>query len=202
MYIHPFEDGNGRLHRWLIHHVLAKGGFNPPGLVFPISAVILRRIDEYRRVLESYSRPLLDLIEWRPTLDGNVEVLNETADFYRYFDATAHAEFLFDCVEETVKRDLPNEVRYLEAYDGFVNQVESFLEMPKKKLDLLWRFLEQNGGKLSTRARGKEFALLSDEEAGVIERAYASVRAKAGPEMAIEGNDHNDHGRGQGGADG
>lgn len=202
VYIHPFEDGNGRLHRWLIHHVLAKGGFNPPGLAFPISAVILRRIDEYRRVLESYSRPLLDLIEWRPTLDGNVEVLNETADFYRYFDATAHAEFLFDCVEETVKRDLPNEVRYLEAYDGFVNQVESFFEMPKKKLDLLWRFLEQNGGKLSTRARGKEYALLSDEEAGVIERAYASVRAKAGPEMASAGNDHNDDGRGQGGADG
>ena len=42
VYIHPFEDGNGRLHRWLIHHALARGGFNPPGVVFPVSAVILR----------------------------------------------------------------------------------------------------------------------------------------------------------------
>jgi hypothetical protein len=84
---------------------------DPPGLMFPISAVILRRIGEYRRVPESYSKPLLDLIDWPPTLDGNVEVLNETADFYRYFDATLHAEFLFECVDETIKRDLPNEVR-------------------------------------------------------------------------------------------
>lgn len=177
VYIHPFEDGNGRLHRWLIHHVLAKGGFNPPGLVFPVSAVILRRIDEYRRVLESYSRPLLDLIDWRPTLDGNVEVFNDTADFYRYFDATLHAEFLFECVDETVKRDLPDEVRYLEAYDRFVSTVESFLEMPKKKVDLLWRFLEQNQGKVSGRARAKEFAPLADDEVASVEGAFAEARA-------------------------
>ena len=67
VYIHPFEDGNGRLHRWLIHHVLARAGFNPPGLVFPVSAAILRQVAEYRRVLGCYSRPLLNLIEWRPT---------------------------------------------------------------------------------------------------------------------------------------
>jgi hypothetical protein len=88
VYIHPFEDGNGRLHRYLIHHVLAERGFNPPGLVFPVSAVILDRIDDYRRTLESYSRRLLPHVRWRPTDRGNVEVLNETIDFYRYFDAT------------------------------------------------------------------------------------------------------------------
>jgi Fic family protein len=27
VYIHPFADGNGRLHRYLIHHVLAERGF-------------------------------------------------------------------------------------------------------------------------------------------------------------------------------
>jgi len=35
VYIYPFEDGNGRLHRWLIHHTLAIAGYNPPGVVFP-----------------------------------------------------------------------------------------------------------------------------------------------------------------------
>jgi hypothetical protein len=29
----------------------------------------------------------MDFIEWRPTPDRNVEVLNDTAELYRYFDA-------------------------------------------------------------------------------------------------------------------
>lgn len=71
VFIHPFEDGNGRIHRYLFHHVLAETGFVPKGLVFPVSAVILDHIDDYRRALEHYSRPRLDLIEWRPTGQGN-----------------------------------------------------------------------------------------------------------------------------------
>lgn len=172
VYIHPFEDGNGRIHRWLIHHVLARGGFNPPGVVFPISAVILRRLEEYRRVLESYSKPLLRLIDWRPTLDGNVEVLNDTANYYRYFDATQHAEFLYSCVAETVEHDLPAEVSYLEAYDRFVKGVESIVDMPTKKLELLWRFLQQNDGRLSARARAKEFAPFKDDEVQQVEKIF------------------------------
>ena len=42
VYIHPCADGNGRLHRYLLHHVLARRGFNPPGVAFP-SATILER---------------------------------------------------------------------------------------------------------------------------------------------------------------
>jgi Fic family protein len=175
VYIHPFVDGNGRLHRWLIHHVLARAGFNPPKVVFPVSAVILRKIDTYRQVLESYSRPLLGLINWRPTLEGNVEVLNETADYYRYFDATGHAEFLYGCVAETVEQDLPNEVKYLEAYDRFVSRIQILVDMPNTKLDLLWRFLQQNDGKFSKRARTNEFSQLTDEEAAEIEQAFHEV---------------------------
>jgi hypothetical protein len=141
-------------------------------VVFPISAVILRHIEEYRKILESYSKPLLNLIDWRADLDGNVEVLNDTADFYRYFDATPHAEFLYECVAETVEHDLPQEVHYLEAYDRFVGAVENIVDMPKRKLDLLWRFLEQSEGKLSTRARSKEFAQLTDDEAKQVEQAF------------------------------
>ncbi|HEY3128459.1 MAG TPA: Fic family protein [Acidobacteriota bacterium] len=175
VYIHPFEDGNGRVHRWLIHHVLASGGFNPPGVVFPISAVILRRINVYRRVLESYARPLLNFIDWRPTPDGNVEVLNETADYYRYFDATRHADFLYECVAETVKRDLPDEVKYLEAYDKFVERVQGLVDMPSRKLDLLWRFLQQNQGRLSKRRRAGDFSQLTDEETARIEKTFAET---------------------------
>ena len=175
VYIHPFEDGNGRLHRYLIHHVLTERGFNPPGLVFPISAVILDRIDDYRRVLESYSRRLLPLVRWRRTRDGNVEVLNETADFYRYFDATPQAEFLFECVARAIDVDLPAETAFLRSYDSFKAQVNDMIDMPERVLDLLYRFLRQNGGVLSKRAREKEFAALTDAEATRIEAIYADL---------------------------
>ena len=58
VYVHPFVDGNGRIHRYLIHHVLAQRGFNPAGVVFPISAAILARVDDYQAVLEDYSQRL------------------------------------------------------------------------------------------------------------------------------------------------
>lgn len=173
VYIHPFEDGNGRLHRWLIHHVLAQADYNPPGVVFPVSAAMLRGIEEYRRVLESYSRPLLSLIEWRATESGNVEVLNETADFYRFFDATAHAEFLYRCVAETVSYDLPREVEYLQSYDEFSRRVQEVVDMPDSTVELLVRFLQQGAGTLSKRARTREFKELTDSEVNHVEQLYA-----------------------------
>ena len=45
------------------------------------------------------------------------QVLNETADYYRYFDAAAHAEFLYSCVEQTIENDLPDEIRFLQAFN-------------------------------------------------------------------------------------
>jgi len=173
VYVHPFEDGNGRLHRYLIHHVLAERGFNPPGLVFPVSSVILRLIDDYRQVLESVSRPLLPLIEWEPTSKGNVHVTNGTGDFYRFFDATPHAEFLYRCVKTTIEEDLPREGQLLQAYDRFAERATEVVEMPSNTLDLLFRFLRQNGGTLSKRAREREFDKLTDEEAAELERIYA-----------------------------
>jgi len=35
----------------------------------------LEQLDEYRRVLEHFSRPRLDLIEWKPAENNNIEVL-------------------------------------------------------------------------------------------------------------------------------
>lgn len=172
VYLHPFEDGNGRLHRWVIHHVLAASEYNPPGIVFPISAAILRHIPEYRTVLESYSKPLIRFIEWQPTAQGNVEVLNDTADYYRYFDATAHAGFLYHRVKDTVETDLPEGVGYLEAYDRFKAGVEGVVDMPARTIDLLHRFIRQGHGTLSERARSKEFRALTDEEVDQFESLF------------------------------
>ena len=104
--------------------------------------------------------------------DGTVEVTNDTADYYRYFDATAHAEFLYQCVEQTVDRDLPEEVAYLESYDRFARSVQEIVDMPAEKFDLLHRFLRQEGGRISKRAREGEFSALTSEEAEQIEVLY------------------------------
>ena len=175
VFVHPFEDGNGRLHRYLFHHVLAEKGFVRKGWVFPVSAVILDRIDDYRHTLEHYSKPRLDLIKWRPTVKHNIEVLNETIDLYRYFDATRQAEFFFDCVEETVNRTLPEEVDYLKKHDLLNEFIKHFIDMPDRRIDLLIRFLNQNGGKLSKRALGEEFAALTEREVTAIENKFEEV---------------------------
>ena len=137
--------------------------------MFPISSAILDRIDDYRIVLEDYSKRLLPLIEWEPTAAGDVRVLNETADFYRFFDATPQAEFLYACVESTINNDLPNEIDFLQRYDRFCAAVESIVAMPNRTADLLFNFLQQNKGKFSKRAREKEFSALTDLEVAQIE---------------------------------
>jgi Fic/DOC family len=175
IYVHPFEDGNGRIHRYLIHHVLARRGYNPQGVHFPVSAAILERIDEYRAVLESYSNRLLPVIQWQPNDINNVRVLNDTADFYRFFDATPHAAFLYACVRQTIEHDLPDETRFLEKFDRFRAVVESIVDMPDRTLDNLFGFLKQNRGHLSKRAREQEFAALTEDETRRIEHAYADL---------------------------
>jgi Fic family protein len=177
VFIHPFEDGNGRIHRYLIHHVLAAKGFNPPGIVFPVSATILERIDAYREVLETYSRRVLPLVQWKATPDGNVEVLNDTCDFYRYFDATPQVEFLYACVKKTALEDLPEETQYLRRYDAFKTRIDAIVEMPDRTVDLLFRMLRQNKGRLSKRAQEREFARLTPAERERIEEAYAETFA-------------------------
>ncbi len=175
VYVHPFGDGNGRIHRYLIHHVLAERGFNPPGVVFPVSAVILDRIDEYRQVLEDYSARLLPLVEWQPTEDGNVRVLNDTGDYYCFFDATPHTEFLYECVRRTIEQDLPYETEFLRRYDRFKSRVDSMIDMPDRTIDLLFRFLHQNQGRLSKRVREKEFAALTEQETEQVEEMYGQI---------------------------
>lgn len=175
VFIHPFEDGNGRIHRYLLHHMLADIPDMPPHLVFPISAVLLKHIDRYRTVLEGYSKPRLSLIAWRSTLKGNLEVMNETIDLYRFFDATQQAEFLCDCMIETIYDVFPQEIAYLQQYDRFKQFMHHYLEMPERVCALLINFLYQNGGKFSKRALQKEFSALTEQEQQVIEEKFNEI---------------------------
>jgi hypothetical protein len=51
--------------------------------------------------------------------------------------------------------------------------VQQMIDMPDRLLDLLFRFLHQNEGRLSKRAREKEFSALSDAEVARIEAIYS-----------------------------
>lgn len=175
VYVHPFEDGNGRLHRCLMHHVLAERRFTPGGMVFPVSAVMLDRIDDYRTTLQVHSGPLMPFIEWRATPERNVEVLNDTADFYRYFDATAAAEFLYVCVQRTVEEDLPREIDHLRRHDEAIQRVMEAVEMPDRIAENLVMFIRQNGGTLSKTRRQGEFKQLTEDEVQRIERIVAEA---------------------------
>jgi hypothetical protein len=164
VYVHPLQDGNGRLHRCLIHHVLTERKFTPPGMVFPVSSVMLDRIDSYRTTLQADTGPLMPFIEWRPTPDRNAEVLNDTADLYRYFDYTAAGEFLYACVQRTVEHDLPREIEYLRRHDDALRRIMDTVELPDRLAENLIMFIRQNGGSLSKKRRQSEFEALTDRE--------------------------------------
>jgi hypothetical protein len=125
--------------------------------------------------LESYSHPRLDLIEWRPAADNNVEILNETIDLYRYFDATRQVEFLYSCVKQTIDQTIAQEVAYLERYDLMKEYLDNRFEMPDKMVALLIRFLEQGNGLFSKRVKTKELRELTKEEFREIEDKYQQI---------------------------
>jgi Fic family protein len=170
VFIHPFDDGNGRIHRFLIHHVLSSEHYTPEGVIFPVSAAILRNMKEYDSVLESFSKPTMSHVKYRMTPASEVEVLNDTAHLYRYFDATRLAEFLYDKLAETIETDLRQEVDFVERFDRAYTAVTNEIDMPNRRASLFVRLCMQNAGTLSKKKR-EMFPELSDDEISSLEKA-------------------------------
>jgi hypothetical protein len=153
VFIHPFEDGNGRIHRYLVHRVLADEGVTPPDVLFPISAAMIRDRAAYDAALEGFSATVVPFIDWRwagGVVGGEIEVLNDTRDLYRFFDATAQAEYLYERVIETVRKDLREELDFVETYDWVYRALSEHLDgLPDHRVSLLVVLCLQNGGRLS-----------------------------------------------------
>lgn len=179
VFVHPFDDGNGRIHRFLIHHVLASKGYTPRNFIFPVSAAILRDRRGYDQVLESFSRPILEFVDWRWGVNRSLLVEGDTRDLYRFIDMTAFAEYLHDRVAETVRHDLREELGFIAAFDRAFRAVSEIVDMPDRRTSLLIRLCVQNGGRLSARKR-PGFRELSDGEVAAIESAIQGAFA-AGP---------------------
>ena len=184
VFIHPFDDGNGRIHRFLVHHMLAKRGYGPPDVILPVSAAILRDRRRYDDVLESFSQPLLDLVRWHWT-DGRTDgperrmvVTSDSAHLYRYFDATVMTEYLYDQVADSVRRDLREELGFVAVFDQALGSVREIVDMPDRRASLLVRLCMQNSGRLAARKR-KHFAELTDDEVAAMERAVRHAMSTA-----------------------
>ncbi len=190
VFVHPFDDGNGRIHRFLVHHILTKLGFTPERILFPISAAMLRNRVDYDRVLERYSSSISPFIDYDLDAEGLMTVKNKTAPLYRFFDATAHAEYTYQCIEETIRRDLREEIGFLAVFDAAVSGVFEIVDMPNRRASLLVRLILQNKGKLSN-AKRDLFAEISDDELHRIEgivwntwqKGYGTSGAPVEPEV-------------------
>jgi hypothetical protein len=117
----------------------------------------------------------VELIQWRESDDHNVEIINATDMLYRYFDLTKQAEFLFECVAETIERTIPAELDYLEKYDRMFQFINNSFALTDTRVDLLIKFLHQNEGKLSNKKRTKNFDELTDEEISRVEHTFQDI---------------------------
>lgn len=163
VFFHPFEDGNGRLHRYIIHHVVAAMKLTPEDLLFPISAVLYKDARRYDRMLESFSKRLMPLVNYRLNSFGEMKVENDTADFYRFINFTEIVELFFDVMKETLETELLSELDYLNAWEQARVKMREVVDMPEKKASLFIKFIQQNGGVFPNKRRD-DFRELSDEE--------------------------------------
>ena len=184
VFLHPFEDGNGRIHRFLIHNILACQGFTPEGTMFPVSASMQKNSTDYDASLEAFSRPLMALVEYSLDEDGRMTVLNDTTRWYSYIDMTAQTEALFRFIEQTIDTELVEELSFLANYDETKKAIQEIVDMPDRLIDLFIRFCLQNNGRLSARKRASHFDVLSHDEIARMEQAIQSAYGNATPEKA------------------
>ncbi|HET7402837.1 MAG TPA: Fic family protein, partial [Usitatibacter sp.] len=174
VFVHPFLDGNGRLHRFLLHHILRQAGVSPEGVVLPLSVALEANLADYGAVLQRYSSPRTRVLDYRLDPDTNtIHVRGEQPEWlYGFFDATEICELIWRCIERALSRDLPAELAWLRAYDSAMTRLGFWLDGAQAELDLLVRLVVQNHGRLSKNKRG-HFDRFTDEE---IAKAEAQIR--------------------------
>jgi hypothetical protein len=176
VYFHPFEDGNGRVHRFLIHHLLAARHFGPSGVLLPVSAVLLNRPADYDASLEAFSVPLKARTEYTLSPDGSMKVQNATLEHFRYLDCTCMAEALHEFLSETIELEIPEELRFLQSYDAARIAMRDVVELPEPIANLFLSLCLQNKGHLSqTKRKLPAFAKLTDEEIIRLEEVIAAT---------------------------
>jgi len=176
VFIHPFEDGNGRIHRFLIHDFLSRADFLPMGMIVPVSAHMVNNLKLYDEALETYSKPIMQIIKYTKDEKQNLIVLNasEVEGYYRFPDLTMQTEYLCKVIETAISQDLPNELSFLQNYDEAKELMKQRIDMPDKLIDSFIRFTHQNNGIFPKRRRNT-FNMLKDDEIEALQSIFRDV---------------------------
>ncbi|MGN6395834.1 MAG: Fic family protein [Mucilaginibacter sp.] len=176
VFIHPFLDGNGRIHRFLIHDMLTRDGLAERGLIIPVSANMLNNMKNYDAALEDFSKPLMQRIQFTATSKGELNVTNphEVAAYFRYPDLTLQSVYLGQTIQDTIRQDLFEELFFLERYDELKGDLQNLIDMPDRKLNEVIVFLHQNKGIFPNR-RKKNFPEITEDEFEAMQAIYADI---------------------------
>lgn len=176
VYIHPFKDGNGRLHRFLLHQILAQSGLVPEGLVMPVSAVLSKNLERYFATLTAFSRPITRLWEYTRGDDRPLVTHHPRGGPYAYWDATREVELVSWALSQAVRVEVPLEVRFLAVFDQAQEVVNREFDLPSKDINILLRSAIQFGGQVS-RNRRKQFSHLPESVFDRVETIVAEQLA-------------------------
>ncbi|MFT6100036.1 MAG: hypothetical protein ACJAYF_002587 [Arenicella sp.] len=177
VYIHPFSDGNGRIHRYVIHDVLkARHSSLDRDFIIPVSAAILARPSKYDQVLEEISKPVMALLDYELDPSDNSITISSDLDYlYRYPDLTSHVLFLYDMMETAISEDLVKEVTYIIKYDLVKAIIEALYDLPNKNLDLLIRLAVQNDGKIAVSKRKRFYGWIPETDLVQLEQLISKA---------------------------
>jgi len=178
VYIHPFEDGNGRISRYLIHDIYVRDGLTPAGFIFPVSAIILKRLKEYNEALEHHSKPIRELANYDfdpMTHEMRLHNPQLIEPLFRYPDLTQETLYLMRVTRECADVTLVRELDHLDRMERAKTALRETLDLPDRRLNLLLAMIHQNGGKLSANKRRGEFSDLDDQEVADAEGYYRTA---------------------------
>ncbi len=178
VFIHPFEDGNGRTHRFMLHYFLSTRGVTPENFIFPISATILEDMSAYDACLETFSVPVKNLVEYDFDDDFSMTVTSDSSYLYRYLDGTPLVDYLYDCINQTIEVVLKKELDLLHKFRKVKQSIDREMDISNTALDRFVNFCHQNEGRLSQRKRSRFFKDYTDTQVARMEEIYRSFFAK------------------------
>lgn len=168
VYLHPLADGNGRVHRFLVNHLLAADKAVPVNIIVPVSATIAGSAKgraEYDQALELISKPFMQIHadgyrfgQRRTCPDGvltDFEFLQtpEAQHAWRFLDLSGHARYLSAVLRQTVEHEMADEALALRQNDEAREAIKDLVEMPDSDADRIIRSLQQENWQISNKLR-------------------------------------------------
>jgi hypothetical protein len=151
--------------------VLARRGYTPKEMVFPVSATMLKHSRDYDASLEEYSNSILPHIQYSLDAEGKMTVHNDTVDLYCFMDLTTQVEALSSFIEMTIHEELTSELEFLRHYDRTRLLLRDIVDLPDRKMDLFMNLCVQFKGRISAAKRLSQFQMLTDAEIEAMEKA-------------------------------